>query len=91
MSQGTLGYGLITDADGYLSTATNNNYINLTLNLTDTYTLVNNVTFNMTNLCNGVVITQTSAPGGLWWANCSLDANGLFQYYNIKSLYHLSH
>jgi PGF-pre-PGF domain-containing protein len=80
---GQWGYGVLHNEDGFLSTASGNNLINLSINLSDAITAVANVTFNMSDVCTGVTVTKTSSAGGLWWANCTVNVNGLFTQKNI--------
>jgi len=82
--QGPFGYGLIYgDTDEIYSLADNNNDFNMSINLTDYYAGVANVTFNMSDICSGTVVTKTSSVGGLWWADCTIDTQGTFEYENV--------
>ena len=82
---GTLGYGTIYAADEFFSTAPGNNIINLSINFSDVYTSVENVTFDMTEVCSGVIVIKTSfEEHELWWVkNCTVDQNADFEFKNI--------
>jgi|GEM_PF-6065832 len=71
--QGPLGYGIINNADLFFSTATGNNLVNLSINLTDATTAVKNVTFDFSNVCSSGNTTTTSSVGGLWYGTCTVD------------------
>ena len=80
---GPLGFGVVNDSDGFFSTASGNNIINLTINVSDPFSTVKNVTLNMSSMCSSASSVAASQNGTLWTANCTVNLQGNFNQKNI--------
>ncbi|MFH2020660.1 MAG: PGF-pre-PGF domain-containing protein, partial [archaeon] len=72
------------DLDGYFVVG---DYFNMSVNFTDVTGATQNVTFNMSSICDDFVVTKTAIESDYWQANCTVDINVDFSPVNITYLF----
>lgn len=79
-----LGYGILYAEDIFYSKSSPNDIINISINITDDYTAVSNVTFDFSETCSGIIVTKDSAgENSFYWAACTVDQDADFEMKNI--------
>ncbi|MEM4397809.1 MAG: PGF-pre-PGF domain-containing protein [Candidatus Woesearchaeota archaeon] len=75
-------YAVLYDDDKFLPY---NSLLNLSVSITDDLSNVNNVSFDLSEVCQDLVLNKTEKEtDNLWWASCNVDVNQDFSLKNIK-------
>ncbi|MEM2130946.1 MAG: PGF-pre-PGF domain-containing protein [Candidatus Woesearchaeota archaeon] len=75
-------YAVLYDNDKFLPY---NSLLNLSVSITDELSNVNNVSFDLSEVCQDLVLNKTQREtDNLWWASCNIDVNQDFSLKNIK-------